>query len=322
MTDNLKVPCQSLTKTKLIYKCFEDTIHSGESILSPQEPLFHYTSISALEGIIASRSLRFTNIFTQDKDPYEIRSGMEICYQLLDESISKSRFTGTRLFVEKFKKTLQSNIEDSGQYFLFCTSLIKDDPHQWVHFGDNGKGVCLEFSPQFGDEIQETKAVDNGISSNGSTPVSEVFYSEDCLRQKLQSIIRKFITHLELGLELSNPDKNEGLEFMECMSVLLTASCIIDCINYKPKKFEKEKEVRFLRIISAFRTANYLRTKKINGNVKVYLELPLKEDYLKAIWLGPLVDEKWKDCLEAKLAVSGFSSIKIKKSNIFTEIDR
>jgi hypothetical protein len=93
---------------------------------------------------------------------------MEICYQLLDESIPKSRFTGTRLCVEKFKKTLQSNIEDSGQYFLFCASLIKDDPHQWVHFGDNGEGVCLEFSPQFENEIQRTKAEeDNDISSNG-----------------------------------------------------------------------------------------------------------------------------------------------------------
>lgn len=321
MTDNLKEFCQSLTTTKSICKCFAALINKGESIPPPKEPLFHYTSISALEGILSSRSLRFTNIFTQDKDPYEIKSGMEICYQLLDESIPKSRFKGTRLCIEKFKKTLQNNIEDSGQYFLFCASLVKDDPHQWVHFGDNGKGVCLEFFPQFGEEIQETKAEDNGISSNGVTSVSKVFYSEDCLREKLQSIIRKFITHLELGLELSKPDKNKGLEFMKCMSVLLAANCIIDCINYKPKKFEKENEVRFLRIISAFRTANYLRTKKINGDVKVYLELPLKEDYLKTIWLGPLVDEKWKDCLKAKLTAIGFKDTGIERSNIFTEID-
>ena len=178
MTDNLKELCQSLTTTKSICECFAATINSVESILPPQKPLFHYTSISALEGIIASRSLRFTNIFTQDKDPYEIKSGMEICYQLLDESIPVNRFKGTRLCIEKFKKALHNDIEASGQFFLFCASLVQDDPHQWIHFGDSGKGVCLEFSPQFGEKLQSIEEGNNGISSNGRTSVSEVFYSE------------------------------------------------------------------------------------------------------------------------------------------------
>lgn len=257
MTDSLKELCQNLMKTELICEEFADTI-GVESILQPKEPLFHYTSVSALEGILASRSLRFTNIFTQDKDPYEIKSGMENCYQLLDESISRSRFTGTRLCVEKFKKTLQSNnIEDSAQYFLFCASLRKNDPHQWIHFGDGGRGVCLEFSSQFGTRIQTTKTEDNGISSNGITFVSKVFYSDEGLRHKLKLKIDAFISQVDNGLNKSKPDVNEGLEFMKCMSVLLTANCIIDCINYKPKEFEREKEVRFVRMIRADRTANY-----------------------------------------------------------------
>jgi hypothetical protein len=153
-------------------------------------------------------------------------------------------------------------------------------------------------------------------------PVSKVSYCDVRLSAKLKPKIDAFINSVDHGLGISNPNIDEGLKFMKCMSVLFAADCIIDCINYKPEKFKKENEVRFFRIINANRTANYLRTKKINGDVKVYLELPLKEGYLKAIWLGPLVDKKWKDCLEAKLAVSGFRNIEIKQSNIFTEIDR
>ncbi len=307
-----------LTITAPAYKEFFDFLEkNGAATYSKvSHLLFHYTKVSALKGILSSRVLWFTNIFTQKSDPFEIRSGVDICYQLLDEHSSKVMHPGAKFFIEKFKKILQVNIEQSGQFFLFCASGLQDDPHLWMEFADNGEGVCLEFASGFSENFTDTLENDDGCFSNGTSPVFEVFYDDEVLRCVLRPIIEKCMDCVNRGLEAANPNKDEGWLFLREMSTLLASNCLPHCTEYKPEKFSKEKETRFLRIIRADRTPRYLPTKKIGGEAKVPLVLPLQEKDLKAIWLGPLAPVTMQAWLKKILLENNWNSVEIKLSKI------
>lgn len=318
MADDFYSLCNKLKKTEDYYKNFSDCLEKMMSTPYKEvdSPLFHYTDTNALKGIVSSQALWFTNIFTQKNDPFEIKSGMEICYQLLDKAISQTTYSGTELFIEKFKKTLQDNIEQSAQFFLFCTSSVEDDPYQWVNFADNGRGVCLEFSPDFAKNFSDTPKNDDCCCSNGLSSVFNVYYDEEELREVLNQIISSCLENLDNGLKDAFPNKDEGWLFLRCMTVLLATNCIPHCTEYKPKKFSKENEVRFLRIVPADRTPRYLRTQKIDNEPKIFIELPLEEKNLKTIWLGPQAPKKIKSWLEEELNRIGWTKVSIKDSEI------
>lgn len=316
MNADFETLCSNLEKTGAPLKEFSDFLdNTGKTPYKEFDyPLFHYTNSSALEGILFSRALWFTNIFTQKSDPFEIRSGMDICYQLLDDHLPKVTYSGAKIFIEKFKKILQDNIEQSGQFFLFCTSRIEDDPHQWIEFADDGKGICLEFTPEFAKNFSNTKEDDDGCCSNGSSPVFEVYYDDKKLRDALSPIIQTCMDSVDKGLKAANPDKNEGWLFLRLITVLLAVNCLPHCTEYKPTKFSKENEIRFLRIVRADRTPRYLRTKKIGDETRVFLELPLQKGDLKAIWLGPQTPATMQTWLKEKLSENGWDAVEIKQS--------
>ncbi len=318
MTGDFEGLCADLKKTSASFSEFSEFLDNVGKIPYKElpAPLFHYTNCTALDGILSNRALWFTNIFTQKSDPFEIRSGMNICYQLLDEMLPKATYSGEKVFIEKFKKILQDNIEQSAQFFLFCTSRIADDPHQWIEFADDGKGICLEFSPEFAKNFSDTQENDDGCCSNGLSPIFEVYYDDKKICDALSPVIESCINCIGKGLKAADPDKNEGWLFLRLMTTLLAVNCIPHCTEYKPAKFSKENEIRFLRIVRADRTPRYLRTKKIGDETRVFLELPFLKEDLKAIWLGPQTPTTMQGLLKEKLLEIGWNDIEIKQSKI------
>lgn len=236
--------------------------------------------------------------------------------QALTDAAEKATFSGTKLFVEKFIQTLKDNIQKSGQFFLFCVSKISDDPHQWAEFAEGARGICLEFSPNFAEEFSDIKEDDDGCCSNGNSPVFDVYYEEKRLCSCLQEIISECIKQVEAGLKATDPDKKEGLLFLQCMTVALAVWCVSYCTEYKPDKFSKENEIRFLRVVRADRTARNLRTRQAGNETRTYVDFPLCKNAIKTIWIGPLAPEGTKERIQKILDAKQWTHIDIKNSEI------
>ncbi|MBM6841918.1 hypothetical protein H6A03_10285 [[Clostridium] spiroforme] len=99
-----------------------------------KKPIFHYTSIAGLEGILKSKKLRFTNIkYMNDKD--EIIAGID-------------SFVKTFKVSEEIKEQLYKGFNDDGiQRFVCCFSLEQDSLPLWNYYTKdiNNNGYNIEF---------------------------------------------------------------------------------------------------------------------------------------------------------------------------------
>lgn len=257
---------------------------------------------------------RITDIFSQKSDPYEIKSGMECCFQLLEKTAKDAKYGGVDFFADEFIRIIRENIEKAGQFFLFCTSKIQDDPHQSETFADGGKGACLEFSSDFPAWIEGIPPEDDGISSNGLTPTFSVSYDNDGLVAYVSPFIQFCVQKLDEGLAAAKPDKKEAMLFLQSMTVLLAAHLISHCTSYKPESFSKENEMRTLRVLPYNRKAKNIKTKKSENGDKVYVECAMDKKMLKAVWLGPKTSDEAEARLKKILSENGWEATKIIRS--------
>jgi len=124
--------------------------------------LAHYTSIGALEKIVSSNELWFSNpLFMNDHEEmlFGIREGMRI----LQEASAGSPFADLAGGVDNFDKIRQQYNALVGVFdqrvsfdiYVFCLSEydIKNEPDgrlsMWRGYGANGNGVALVFNTSF-----------------------------------------------------------------------------------------------------------------------------------------------------------------------------
>ena len=98
-------------------------------------PIFHYTSIGGLEGILEHKTLRFTNIkYMNDKD--EIFAGIDSLVKACNGS-------------DKTRERLRSICMDTGvQTFVCCFSVEADSLPMWNYYTKeiNNQGYNIEFA--------------------------------------------------------------------------------------------------------------------------------------------------------------------------------
>jgi len=320
MSEEKSIPAtgHKLKKSEKSYNDFRSILEELDKSTYPEinVPLFHYTNIDAFQGIVNSRKIWLTNIFTQKNDPFEIRSGLEIFYQELTSLVEEAEFSGTRFFADMLIEMLKKHIEGAGHFFLFCASKIKDDPHQWATFGVGGKGVCLEFSNVFSKSFSDVPDGDDGEYSNGQSLVSDVYYDDKHFRKELITLLDDCIKAVEKGLKDTNPDEKDALLFLRYMSVEIITHIIPYCVRYKPEKFSKENETRFLRVVRKDRMPRGRKEHRHGENVKFYVEHPLAKEDLAVVWVGPLMPAETAEKLKENLMKEGWTSTKVKKSEI------
>jgi len=185
--------------------------------------VYHYTSLKSLEAIFLSKTIRFGELLRQEKDPYEFHSGAKIFEEEIDAVTLARGMAGKKGCLElcKVASALKNNIGEIGKFFLFYTSKEEDDPYMWLHFADNGKGVCLEIDQNWSISGEERAVPDH-------ERMGDVIYCEKTLRKKLNQRITNFVECGKYADRLT--------EF--------ASEIICDCLEYKPKTFEQEKEYR------------------------------------------------------------------------------
>lgn len=125
--------------------------------------VYHYTDGWGLRGILESGTLRFGDIFYLN-DPSELKHGVEMACNVLDQLTGQHGHPLYRKFAEEFGKGLRSGVEEVAHFFVCCFSKNGDDLGQWRAYADNGKGYAIGFD---GPSLVEAFSADQ--DANGQT---------------------------------------------------------------------------------------------------------------------------------------------------------
>ncbi len=148
-------------QNNLIKEVFDPCIQRFEESLPQIEKVYHYTSQEAFQKILEGKEIWMSNALAMN-DPGELRFGIDIVENIIKERASAP----TVLDWIREEKRNFSNYRESfwstEPYFLFSVSEKRNDVNQWMHYGDKGKGVALEFiwphfRVQFKKQLEEVQ---------------------------------------------------------------------------------------------------------------------------------------------------------------------
>lgn len=245
-----------------------------KSLQNGQLPaLKHYTDLKGAIGILDSGRMWFSDR-TILNDSTEISHGVEIAKDILRSTFSAQ--------VQTEFETATRDIFHNYCFFSASYSLNMNDPYQWRHYGDLGRGVMLSFKAS--SVANPKRFVDSYIPGNPSAVVLPMSYAEHDLKGLIQKIICAW-------------DTKNILELTDC---ILIASSM-----FKDSKWRKEHEYRFL--IHARRDVisrdSIFKYRVSNGKLGPYLEMPIQnwDDTANfpvcAITVGPFSPEGTEDQL-------------------------
>lgn len=285
--------------------------------------LYHYCSSETLIKILQGKSLRLSDI-TKSNDSKEISFLYEKYLEWSRKENPELKDNSSCLF---FNKYLFDNQLSQTIIFVSCFSTNEDDLYMWSQYGDNGKGVFIEFNK---DEIE--KLLEN----------IKIGTSEE---------IRNNYPNISLG---KAPIKFEKVEYLEdenadeffrnhnCLPIgkdnqLKTLNKIIElCPSVKNGFFKQENEYRIFytklpdcsngdsyKYINNLTYVNenkgiseILPFKSISSNTfahKMVLDLPFDKSLIKSITLGPNCKLSEKDVKELFM-INGFDELTVYKS--------
>lgn len=294
----------SLLKTKKI--SFNDKNHSI--------PIFHYTSVSGLQGILGNKKLFFTDIRFLN-DTKEILTGLESFITSFNISTQKDRF---------YK--LINDMNES--YFVCCFSLDGDSLPMWNYYTKepNNQGYNIEFDDKmlienilrhnpcldgcdlaFGivdyceDNLSRYSKIlknDFQITADNFCKKIGLFLSERCFSDISSKIHRDTIE--EIKKEIAD---NEKKKQVKCIPIYLYNGkdcCFEKEIIYhhiyfiKQNCFSQEKEFRFLisvpkENLEGMKKQGIYKFRVSNGILVPYLELSFPSEVVKSVMISPTV---------------------------------
>lgn len=150
------------------------------------KPIFHYTSISGLEGILCYKKLRFTNIkYMNDKG--EIIAGLDSMAKACNAS-------------EEAREILRSIFISHGiQTFVCCFSLEKDSLPLWNYYTKeiNNQGYNIEFEVK---KLVESILRNNPQLEGCGFSFGIVDYSTDNDSEYSRAITNELLASIDLSI--------------------------------------------------------------------------------------------------------------------------
>lgn len=204
-------------------------------------------------------------------------------------------------FLQKIKTTYEIKVETleklkisrSGLgFFIFSLSSSEFLLSQWRSYGDDGRGLCLGFRPEFIEKSTlESKFIKNDENIKG------VFL--ECVYDKHEEVINSLIEENYNILRdiINEADNNEFFLNDNASEKLKTIQ--IKLLTLKDKAFSEEKEHRLIMATSK----RHSKMRVSNGIIVPYLEIRVFDDNkqdtssdsaIPKIWLGPKCDDRNK----------------------------
>lgn len=281
---------------------------------SRPKSIYHYTSISGLQGILQSKTLRFTNIkYMNDKD--EITAGLESVAQ------------ACKVSEEDREKLLSAFTSHGTQTFVCCFSLDEDSLPMWNYYTKeiNNQGYNIEFDDKklvesilrsnpclngcdfaFGNvdysrdnNSEYSKTITNGIMSSMELAISKVFLAViKGVSTNASTIDKVAINNWEE--KISDSEKKQKLTnlpiyFFNGYNCKFDKSAFGNYLFFvKRDHFLQEHEFRIVitvpdEILPSLKEQNIYKFRVSNGVLVPYIELSFSEDVVKSVTISPTV---------------------------------
>ena len=148
--------------------------------------IFHYTSINGLQGILNSKTLRFTNIkYMNDKD--EIIAGLDSMAKACDAS------------EEERSRLLSAFTKHGTQTFVCCFSLEEDSLPMWNYYTKeiHNQGYNIEFDDK---KLVESILRNNPVLDGCDFAFGHVDYSKDNDSEYSEIITQEILSSMQLSI--------------------------------------------------------------------------------------------------------------------------
>ncbi len=269
----------------------------------PTDPLFHYTTVDALFGIIKSETFWFTSIYHMDDDQ-ELSFGFGISHSLLSAALQRED-----VHVKTFLKPLVDDVgfERIKRRFEFYSVSFgqKDDPQQWADYGDHGNGVALGLAPKFFSLAEPDDPKPEEMIFLG-----KVEYGERSAKIRHASIVDSAVEVVKQayrqGLLLKAEDEEE---FLHLMAAEMYVEILWNSVTTKASKWLHQAETRLLAVNDLKNPQ--IEIKNADKRPRVELPQPLLKRNITEVMMGPAANEDTKTRVRTFLDENDLSTVSL-----------
>lgn len=280
-------------------------------------PLYHYTNMTGLKGILTTDEIWFTD-YRHLNDPDELLHGIKIARTILQKRFSVG---GLQSILYQWIDDLltQKNFSRALEFFIASFSRERDELGQWRAYADDGRGVTIGLSPKLfstSDTISEDP-INNSY-------VGPVFYKDAQTRARHLKGIDKVSTILGFAQVYARHhlrDKTIGMEFLNRLArAVIAAPLIWNALTCKHSGYENEHEVRLLVVAEKKKFKGKISTRKRKKETVPYISRSLhlhEGGSILEIVVGPAAPKDAEAQIKKMLRSAGIKySIPIKRSKI------
>lgn len=304
----------TLNKTMIDYNLLQSSKLSFRKN-TKAKPIYHYTSIGGLQGILDSKTLRFTNIkYMNDKD--EIIAGLD--------SMAKA----CNVPDEEREKLRSAFVSHGTQTFVCCFSLEEDSLPMWNYYTKeiNSQGFNIEFDDK---KLVESILRNNPILDGCDFAFGNIDYSKDDDSEYSRIITSEILSSMEMAISkvfltvmkavrnekstkitesalkeweerITDSEKKQKLSNLP-IYFYNGENCSFDKStsgNYlyfvKREYFKQEREFRIVitvpdELLPKMAESGIYKFRISNGILIPYIELKFLEDVVKGITISPTV---------------------------------
>jgi hypothetical protein len=279
--------------------------YSVDLVLTLQvtQPLYHYTDLGGLLGIVEKSDLWLTHSrFSNDDE--EMIHGMKVAAGVLREELDKAGAALDRIAYLNRVTELLTKPNPEGVYICcFCT---KDNLlSQWRGYGANGSGVSLQFEPL---EFSTRTGV---ACPHGLLWFWKVFYEPDRQRK----IIARAIDFYDEPMQRVAPMELRAQQAVDAIQFFIP--------TFKNADFSDEQEWRLIftpqpacPVLPRFRVARnmlvpYYSLKELGSHLPNVQRLPIQ-----SVRVGPSAQKALNvESIRMVLAQSGYTAVPVQASD-------
>lgn len=267
------------------------------------QPLYHYTDLAGLQGIVRHHDLWLTNS-RYSNDDEEVTHGYHIVQQVINEE--RGRLPPPppdRLnYLERVSDLVKEPTPEGVYICCFC--LDDNLLSQWRGYGANGTGVSLRFNP-----VEFSAVTGQDSPHGGLMRLWKVFYDAD--RQK--NIVKKALDFAFFS-DLARPVEDRAQQAADAIQFFIPA--------FKNGGFREERECRLIftpppncPVQPDFRVARgmlvpYYSLQKLSGS-------QLSQLPITGILLGPSANKLLnRDSAKMLLRQAGYANVEPETSEI------
>lgn len=277
-----------------------------------REPLFHYTDMRGLLGIINSEELWLTSIFHLN-DPSELGYGVEMALIILKEEAERGPDV-VKAFCAWMKHLLVKAGAEIFGFFVGSFSRDGNDLGQWRAYSDNGRGVAIGLAQR----LFQIDADQSKLGLAEKYLVSPVIYDRIRCMQNLTDAIRRAVEIVALA-KANVTSEAEGHQFLRDLATQLAVPIFSYASTCKHPAYRHEQETRILLVNDLVKLAPIIDTRTRGSTLVPFIRIPLKVRSAGAItkvMLGPSSEKTSDDAVRMLLGRHGLPLDIVQQSDI------